>query len=75
MIGIPYLYNMNRKLWNILYKYDNLEDFSDSISRIIQGTQSDADYINIYGNYSKLETKDANDLDSIVGEKIAYILS
>ena len=42
---------MNKeKLWNLLEKYDtnpNLSDFCNSISRIIQGVETDNDLVNL----------------------------
>jgi len=65
---------MNAKLWNILTKYEYLGEFADSIGRVIQGTQSDSDYMTIYSNYRNLDLNDSTVLDSIVGDKIGYIL-
>lgn len=75
MIRIPYLYTMEGKLAEIQSRYNYIIDFSDSISRIIKGTQSSSDYITIYSHYLTLEPEDTKELDSIVGEKIGYILA
>ena len=60
-------------LWDLLNKYEDLGQFADSISRVIQGTQSDSDYMTVFSNYRMLETQDTQILDTIVGDNIAVL--
>lgn len=61
-------------LWTLLNKYDYLGQFADSLSRVIQGTQSDSDYMTVFANYNSLDNSDTQTLDAIVGNDISVIL-
>jgi len=63
-------------LWTLLNKYENAQflSFCDSISRVIQDTQSDQDILNIYSNYINIDTTDANTLNSVIGDQLDAVL-
>lgn len=63
-------------LFSLMEKYDNEKSFSNSISNVIQGKETDQDLINIVENmdYGNIEFNDYGLLEEILGDKILVSL-
>jgi hypothetical protein len=56
-------------LWEILVKYDNLKEFKsfcDSISKLIQGTESDDDLLDLISFNENIDMIDLSEIDKVI---------
>lgn len=60
-------------LFSIMEKYDDLnQSFADSLSKVLQGKNTNEDLLNISQNmdYQDIDFEDSNELDKILGVQI-----
>ena len=63
-------------IWNLIEKYDStLLGFSNALSRILTGRNTDEDYSVVFSNYRKVELMDEENLDNILGDNIMGVIN
>jgi hypothetical protein len=64
-------------LWSILDKYDGYRDYDelcDALSRLIQDKPKSCDYLIVYNNLIKIDSRDKSLIDYTIGSRIDIVL-